>query len=142
DRGAVLPAGHMADGAYWYDGKTGRFITSTYYREQLPECVQRFNSRNLPEQYLSQEWNTVYPMAQYVESGPDDTPYEHRLGGKDKPVFPYDLKKLRKPNDYGILTNTPFSNDYLTEFAKAALDGEQLGKDDISDFLTVSYSAT
>lgn len=142
DRGAVLPAGHMADGAYWYDGKTGRFITSTYYREKLPDWVERFNARNLPEKYLSQEWKTVYPIEQYVESGPDDTPYEVRIGGKDKPVFPYDLKALRKPNDYGLLSTTPFSNEHLVEFAKAAVDGEQMGKDDITDFLTISFSAT
>lgn len=142
DRGAVLPAGHMADGAYWYNSRTGNFITSTYYHEQLPRWVERFNKRNLPDKYLSQEWNTVYPIEQYVESGPDDTPYENRIGGKDKPVFPYNLKSLRKPNEYGLLSTTPFSNDYLVEFAKAALDGEQLGQDDITDLLAISFSAT
>src|SRR5690606_33966074 len=88
------------------------------------------------------EWNTLLPIAQYVESGPDDTPYEGRLGGKDKPVFPYDLKALRKPNEYGILSGTPFGNDYLTEMAKAAVQGENLGADDITDFLAISYSST
>lgn len=142
DRGAVLPAGHMADGAYWYDGGTGRFITSTYYMKQLPEWVERFNNRNLPDKYLSGEWNTLFPIAQYVESGPDDTPYEIKVGGKDRPVFPYDLKKLRKPGDYNLLTSTPFANDYLAELAKAAIDGEKLGADNITDFLTISFSST
>jgi predicted AlkP superfamily pyrophosphatase or phosphodiesterase len=142
DRGAALPAGHMADAAYWYDGKTGRFITSTYYMQELPDWVEKFNAQKLPEKYLSGEWNTLLPIAQYVESGPDDTPYEGRLGGKDKPVFPYDLKALRKPNEYGILSGTPFGNDYLTEMAKAAVQGENLGADDITDFLAISYSST
>src|SRR5690606_6234241 len=109
------------------------FITSTYYRTDLPDWVRQFNARNLPEKYLSGVWNTLYPINQYVESGPDNTPYEVKVGGKDQPVFPYDLKTLRKPHDYGLLTSTPFANDYLTEMAKAAIDGEKLGADDITD---------
>lgn len=142
DRGAVLPAGHMADGAYWYDSKTGHFITSTYYKTQLPEWVVKFNERNLPEKYLSGEWKTLLPVSEYAESGPDDTPYEVKIGGKERPVFPYDLKRLRKPNDYDLLTSTPFANDYLAEMAKAAISGEKLGADDITDFLAISFSST
>lgn len=142
DRGAVLPAGHTPDGAYWYDSKSGRFITSTYYKTQLPDWVEKFNQQNLAEKYLSREWNTLLPISQYVESGPDDSPYESKLSGKDKPVFPYNLKTLRKPNDFDLLTSTPFSNDYLTDMAKAAVAGENLGADDITDFLAISYSAT
>ena len=142
DRGAVLPAGHNPDGAYWYDSKTGKFITSSYYTNRLPVWVEKFNQQNLPEKYLSGEWAPLLPINQYVESGPDNTPYENRLGGKSQPVFPYDLKSLRKPNDFSLLSSTPFANDYLTEMAKAALAGENMGADDITDFLAVSYSAT
>lgn len=142
DRAAVLPAGHMPDGAYWYDGKSGRFITSSYYKTALPDWVEKFNQQNLADKYLSREWNTLLPVNQYVESGPDDTPYESKIGGKDRPVFPYDLKALKKPNDRGLLTSTPFGNDYLTDMAKAAITGENLGTDEITDFLTISYSST
>lgn len=142
DRGAVLPAGHMPDGAYWYDGKTGRFITSTYYKTRLPEWVEKFNQQNLPAKYLSGEWATLLPIKQYVESGPDNTPYEKPVGGKSQPVLPYDLAALRKPNDFSLLSYTPFANDYLTEMAKATLTGEGMGVDNITDFLSVSYSAT
>lgn len=142
DRGAVLPAGHAADGAYWFDSGTGRFITSTFYRDALPPWVEKFNNQNLADKYLSREWNTLLPIKEYVESGPDDTPYEDRIGGKDRPVFPYNLKALRKPNDFSLLSTTPFGNDYLTDMAKAALEGENMGKDDITDFLAISYSST
>lgn len=142
DRGAVLPAGHMADGAYWFDSKSGTFITSTYYKTKMPDWAEKFNQQNLADKYVIREWNTLLPIAQYVESGPDDTPYESKPGGKDKPVFPYDMKSLRKPNDYGVLTATPFGNDLVTEMAKAALHGEGLGTDAITDFLTISYSST
>jgi predicted AlkP superfamily pyrophosphatase or phosphodiesterase len=132
----------MADGAYWYDGKSGEFITSTYYMTRLPDWVEKFNQQNLADKYLSRQWNTIMPISQYVESGSDDNGYESRIGGKTSPVFPYDLKTLRKQGDYGLLTSTPFGNDYLTDMAKAALDGEKLGADETTDFLAISYSST
>ena len=142
DRGAVLPAGHHPDGAYWYDGLTGRFITSTYYRMGLPAWLESFNNLNLADKYLSQEWKTVLPVAQYVESGPDDSPYEAKLRGMDKSGFPYNLKELRRQNgDFELLAATPFGDDLLTEMAKAVIDGEALGKDEITDFLAISFSS-
>jgi predicted AlkP superfamily pyrophosphatase or phosphodiesterase len=143
DRGAILPAGHMADAAYWYDSKSGRFITSTFYMNQFPDWVVKFNAQNLPEKYLSQEWKTLLPIEQYVESGPDNSPYERPSPAKEQPTFPYNLPKLRSKNDgHGMLSSTPFSNDYLTQMALAALTGEQMGKDNITDFLCISFSAT
>jgi predicted AlkP superfamily pyrophosphatase or phosphodiesterase len=142
DRGAVLPGGHMADGAYWYDENVGKFITSTFYMKQLPPWVEKFNELNLPDKYLSQTWNTSKPIDQYIESGPDDNPYEIGIGGKSKAVFPYNLAEIRKQlKNFDILSFTPFSDDYLTEMAKAAIDGEKLGADEWTDFLCVSFSA-
>ena len=141
DRGAVLPAGHLADGAYWYDGKSGKFITSTYYKNALPQWVETFNGLKLADSYLNQTWNTVLPINQYSESSQDESLYERKLQGKEKPVFPYNLKELRKTNgDFDLLAATPFGDDLLTEFAKASIAGEQMGKDADTDFLAISYS--
>ena len=141
DRGAVLPAGHLADGAYWYDGKSGKFITSSYYKNTLPQWVETFNGLKLADSYLNQIWNTVLPITQYIESSQDESPYEIKLQGKEKPVFPYNLKELRKTNgDFDLLAATPFGDDLLTEFAKASILGEQMGKDADTDFLAISFS--
>ncbi len=141
DRGAVLPAGHMADAAFWYDAKTGKFISSTYYLSALPAWVDNFNALKLSDGYLDKEWKTYYPIEQYTESGPDDSPYERKLKGKDKPVFPYDLKMLKADNGgYDLLSHTPMGDDLLTAFVGAALKGEALGKGEQTDFLTLSYS--
>ncbi|MBX2946141.1 MAG: alkaline phosphatase family protein [Cyclobacteriaceae bacterium] len=141
DRGAILPAGHMADAAYWYDGKTGRFITSTFYMDKLPPWLEKFNSQQLADKYLSGTWNTLLPLNQYDASGADVSPYEGKLTGNNS-TFPYDLAALRKTNgNFELLSQTPFSNDYLTELAKATIDGEKLGADQWTDFLAVSYSA-
>ncbi len=142
DRGAVLPAGHMGDAAYWYDGKSGKFITSTFYMEKLPDWVERFNSQQLPDKYLSGSWYTLHPIGLYEESGPDSSPYEAKYSGETKSSFPYNLKELRKSSaNFDLLSSTPFSNDYLTEFAKSAIDAEKLGRDQWPDLLSVSYSA-
>jgi predicted AlkP superfamily pyrophosphatase or phosphodiesterase len=141
DRGAVLPAGHTPDGAYWFDSKSGKFISSSYYMSDLPGWVKKFNSLALPDKYLSETWNTLLPIDQYTESAPDDSPYETKFKGKDKAVFPYKLGELRKLYDYDLITSTPFGDDLLTEFVKGALDGEELGKDEIPDFLTISFSS-
>jgi len=115
----------MADGAYWYDGSTGNFITSTYYKTALPDWVQKFNQRKLPEQYLAQEWTTLLPLNQYTEVGPDESPYEWKWKGKEKSVFPYKLNELRKDNgNLDLVANTPWGNTLIAEMAKAAIAGE------------------
>ena len=142
DRGAVLPAGHMADAAYWYDAVTGGFMTSSYYMNALPPWLVAFNAQNLAEKYLSQEWKTLLPIEQYTESGPDNSPYEGDFNAKGKSTFPYDLPKLRINKSFDMLSGTPFANDYLTEMVKTVLVKEQMGKGNVPDFLCISYSAT
>jgi hypothetical protein len=89
DRGAVLPVGHMPDGAYWFDSPSGRFISSTYYKPGLPTWLEKFNNLKLAEQYLNREWKLSLPLEQYEESGPDDSPYETKWKGPDqKATFP------------------------------------------------------
>lgn len=142
DRGAVLPSGHLADGAYWYDGRSGDFVTSSYYTKVLAPWAEKFNQLKLADKYLSQTWNTLYPIAQYTESLPDENSYESKLFGKENTSFPYDLKTLKTKSGYNTLLSTPFANDYIIDFTKAAIDGEKLGQDEWTDFLAVSFSAT
>jgi predicted AlkP superfamily pyrophosphatase or phosphodiesterase len=141
DRGAILPAGHFANWAFWYS-KTGSFISSTFYGEKLPEWVTQFNNEKHYLPYINKGWDLYKPASTYNESLPDNNPYEGKLYGSAAPVFPYDLKTMYEKNDAGILRATPFGNDLLAEFAKKAIEKEDLGKDNITDFLTVSFSST
>jgi predicted AlkP superfamily pyrophosphatase or phosphodiesterase len=141
DRGAILPAGHFANWAFWYS-KTGSFISSTFYGSTLPDWVTEFNSQKGYMKYINQGWNLLKPTATYDESLPDDNPYEGKLYKVDKPVFPYDLKAMLDKNNPSILRATPFGNDYVADFAKLAIEKESLGKDTITDFLAVSFSST
>ncbi len=142
DRGAILPAGHTGD-AYWYDGETGNFITSTYYRNELPDWLVDFNDLRLPAEYLSEPWETLYPIATYIESREDDNTYEGLIRGQEAPVFPHDLPYLMRDHghNYGLLNSTPFSDKHLMRLAIAAIEGEQLGHGDVTDILAISFSA-
>lgn len=143
NRGAILPGGHLSDGTYWFDSKSGDFITSTFYKQELPQWVTDFNKKNLPEKSMKQVWNTFFPIERYVESGPDNSPYEHLLPGKTEPVFPYDLSKMStKETAYDLFTCTPFANTFLTDFAIQALHAEKMGQNGATDMLCISYSST
>ena len=143
DRGAILPAGHSANAAYWFHGKDeGAWITSTFYRPDLPKWVKDFNTSDAAESYFK-VWDTFYPIDSYVESGIDDTNFERGFKGKDKATFPYDLAKLKAENmNFDILKATAYGNSLTTDFAMAAIKGESLGKDNITDVLTLSFSST
>lgn len=141
DRGGILPAGHSANAAYWYDSKTGDWITSTYYMNDLPQWVKDFNARKVVDKYYALDWNTMYPKETYVQSTADEKPYEGKSFGADQKGFPYDLKRFIGKN-YGAISSTPYGNAMTAEIAKAAVLNEQLGADDITDFLAVSFSST
>lgn len=139
DRAAILPAGHSADGAYWYDDANGNWITSSYYMKDLPRWVKELNDKKLPDQYYAQDWNTLYPLDTYVQSAPDEERYEYRPFGRDARGFPYNLKQFIGKN-YDILHVTPYGNTVTFDMAKAAVNGEQMGADSIADLLAISLS--
>ncbi len=141
DRGAILPAGHTANAAYWFvGGDEGKFITSSFYRKELPKWVTKFNENT--DRYFK-EWQTIKPIHTYIESGEDNTNYEVGFKGKDTPTLPYDLDALKQFNrNFDILKSTPFGNDMLTDFALEILKNEELGEDNDTDFLAISYSST
>ena len=141
DRGAILPAGHFANWAFWYSG-TGAFISSTFYGEKLPDWVTEFNNQKNYMPYINKGWNLLKPAADYNESLPDDNPYEGKLYNSEKPVFPYNIKQMYDKHGAEVMRSTPFGNDLLADFAKKAIEKEDLGKDNITDFLTVSFSST
>src|SRR5690606_16479923 len=134
DRGAVLPAGHTGNAAYWFHGEDkGYFITSSYYMESLPKWVKDFNNSNTVKSYLK-TWDTYYDISTYSESGSDLNDFEGGFKGKDEATFPYYLNKLKDANGgYNILRTTPYGNTILTDFALAAVKGEDLGQDNYTD---------
>lgn len=140
DRAAILPAGHNPNGAFWFDD-SGEFVTSTWYMEQLPQWVKDFNANKVAEKLVSGDWNTLYPIETYTQSSADDVSWEGKFGGEKAAVFPHKIAEgfKRKP---GIIRGTPFGNTLTLNFAKAAIEGYQLGKGSFTDFLTINCAST
>ena len=143
DRGAVLPGGHTANAAYWFEGGSkGNWISSSFYMDELPQWVVDFNASDMAEKY-KKPWTTFKDIDTYVESGADDNNYEGLFKGETTPTFPHDLPALWEDGGkYELVKATPFGNSITTDFAIAALEGENLGSDAITDFLAISFSST
>jgi predicted AlkP superfamily pyrophosphatase or phosphodiesterase len=142
DRSSILPAGHSANGAFWFDGSNGKFISSSHYMNELPAWVNEFNSLQLAKTYLSQGWNTLYPIAGYTESIADKNNYEAAPNKKDTAIFPYQYNAQLEKNNYEIIKATPFGNTITKDLALACLKAEQLGKGKQADMLCISFSST
>jgi predicted AlkP superfamily pyrophosphatase or phosphodiesterase len=140
DRGAILPAGHSANAAYWYDESVGKFITSSFYMKELPKWVNDFNAKDEPARWMSKDWNTIYPAEKYLQSVGDDNAFEAPIYGETSPAFPHKLPALK--NKYSAFKYTPFSTTFSFDFARAAIENEKLGTGTTTDMLALSISTT
>lgn len=140
DRGAILPAGHSANAAFWYDA--GKWITSTHYMNALPEWVRVYNDKDLAGAYMAKDWNTLLPINKYDLSTEDDKPYENKIRGESTVTFPHRLSLIPDSFKYESFRTTPMANTFTFDFAKAVIDNEKMGSNSVTDFLAVSISST
>ncbi|WP_221031169.1 alkaline phosphatase family protein [Actomonas aquatica] len=144
DRASVLPGGHFADAAFWFDATTGRFVSSSHYLEELPYWVSDYNGSGRADALMHKPWVLRDEAATYTESLPDDNPFEEPFKGTAAPVFPHDLSAVtpdpREP--FKPLATSPWGNVMVRELAQAALEHTDIGRDDTPDVLAVSFSAT
>lgn len=141
DRGAILPAGHAADGAFWFESASGKFISSSFYMDHLPEWLNRFNNRNVTDSLLRLDWHTSFDIASYNQSTPDLNQYEGTFKYEQQPTFPHHTSKDAVQNRSGIKT-TPQGNTMTRMLAEELILEEGLGKSPETDFLAVSFSST
>jgi predicted AlkP superfamily pyrophosphatase or phosphodiesterase len=143
---AIFSAGHTAKGVFWYDNISGTWMSSTWYCKSLPAWLNDFNALKLSESYLNNPWVPVKPADQYTDCLPDSNRYEAGFNGVS--WFPYDLKKmtskglLNSKRDYSLLRETPFGNSFTKDLAIRLIKEEGLGKDEITDFLAISFAST
>lgn len=142
DRASILPAGHNPNGAFWYDDTSGNFVTSSYYMNELPKWVQQFNQQDLPTKLVANGWNTLLPIQQYTESSPDNSSWEGLLGSAKTPTFPYNNLAQDFQKKKGEIRATPFGSTLTLKLAEASITGEQLGQDNITDFLAINIAST
>ena len=141
DRGAIIPAGHSADGAFWYDSKSGNFISSTYYGKSLPTWLTNYNNAKKVDSFYKLGWSLSLPKSVYeANCDADQNEYESSPFGKDAKGFPYNLNQYIG-NDYGKVSTTPYGNNLVLDVATKTLINEKMGLDDITDLLAVSFSS-
>ncbi|MBN9519860.1 alkaline phosphatase family protein [bacterium] len=144
DRAAILLGGKTPDACYWLDTDTGEFVTSTYYRDRLHPWVEAFNRGRPADHWFGKDWTRLRPDLDYDKlAGPDDVSGEG-VGIKQGRTFPHPMSGgLKEPGAayYQALYTSPFGNDLLLALAKEAIDKEELGKGDVPDFLSVSFTS-
>jgi predicted AlkP superfamily pyrophosphatase or phosphodiesterase len=141
DRGAILPAGHTANGAYWFDDLTGNWITSSYYMTALPTWVNNFNAEKRPEEFAKTGWNLLYDISKYDQSTADDNVFEKKMNGQTTVTFPHTFT-TKNGTDYNSIRYSAFGNTFTLDFAKKMIQAEKLGKTGQTDMLCVSLSST
>ncbi len=145
DRSAILPAGGHANAAYWVSTTAGAIVSSTYYFEQLPAWVVDFNKTRPVDQYFGKKWERLLPESEYIKrAGPDSPTWEKVTASGDTNAFPHTVTggaSAPGPAFYSAFDHSPFSNEVVLSFTVQAITNEQLGQDDDTDVLTVSFSA-
>jgi predicted AlkP superfamily pyrophosphatase or phosphodiesterase len=141
DRASILPAGHVADGAFWLDDSNASFVTSSYYMQDLPQWAKAFNTRQMPAQLMSRPWQTLYPIHTYTQSTIDTARWEGLFAGEKTASFPHNMPDIYA-KDKGSLRSTPAGNTLTLEFAKAAVEGYKLGTGTVTDFLAINCAST
>ncbi|HMR83222.1 MAG TPA: alkaline phosphatase family protein [Niabella sp.] len=132
DRASILPAGHNPTGAFWFDNTTNSFITSTWYMNELPQWVKDFNVRGEPARLTATPWVTLYPIDTYKQSTEDNVPWEGKSKNAAAPAFPHKTD----------IRTSPYGNTLILDFAKAAIEGNQLGIGTVTDFLAINCAST
>lgn len=144
DRAALFMGGRLANSAFWWDMKSGNFVSSSQFGSTLPGWAKNFNDRHVADGYFGKPWQRLLPETMYAASTRDDYTYERSLPG-DGRQFPHVITGgASNPGEpyYTTFAMTPFANQMLADFAKEAIEKENLGTHPDPDFLGVSFSAS
>jgi hypothetical protein len=140
DRGAVSLAGH-AGKAFWFSKKNGEFITSSYYYKQYSDWVADWNRKKFAYTYAGKSWDLLHDKSTYFFGDADDRPWETDFPGYGR-TFPHPFGEADNKYFTTLLTLSPIGDELTLDFAKALIENEQLGKDNIPDYLAISFSST
>lgn len=140
DRGAVSMAGHTGK-AFWFSKKAGEFVTSRYYYDRYPEWVVEWNAARLPQRYANQAWELLHPRDSYLYGDLDDQEWEVDFPGYGR-KFPHSYGVGNGKYFTTLLTLSPAGDALTLDFAKTLIENEAIGEDDVTDYLSVSFSST
>lgn len=140
DRAAIIPAGHLGK-AFWYSPSTGKFVSSTYYYDEYPSWADLWNRKGVAEAYRHEPWELLRGSGDYLFRNQDDRSFEKSYKKLGR-TFPHPLDNVKGTEFYASLAFTPYADAVTVSFAKDLVRGEELGQDDTTDVLALSFSST
>ena len=140
DRGAVSMAGH-AGKAFWFSKANGEFVSSSFYYDKYPKWVDAFNATKPALAYANKSWELLYKPSEYMFGDKDDQAWESDIGGFGK-VFPHAYGPADGKYYTTFLTLSPAGDTLTLDFTKALIENENIGQDNVTDYLSVSFSST
>lgn len=139
DRSAVAMAGHTGK-AFWYSTNTGDFVTSSYYYEAYPDWARNWNEQRKAEAYAGKSWSLLHDPENYLLADQDDRPYEVDLKGYGR-TFPHPFGQVDNKLLFTQILASPYGDQLILDFSKELIREENLGLDDIPDYLSISFSS-
>jgi predicted AlkP superfamily pyrophosphatase or phosphodiesterase len=133
-------AGH-AGKAFWFSKETGEFVTTSCYYDEYPPWVKEWNAKRFADRYQGMSWELMHAKSTYLHGDADDRPYETDFPGYGR-IFPHPFSKSGEQYYPTLLTLSPAGDELTLDFAKALIEHEELGRDDVPDYLSVSFSST
>ncbi len=140
DRGAVTLAGHNGK-AFWFSKSSGEFITSSYYYDAYPEWVTHWNQKKKNQAYKNKSWSLLHKQSTYLYGKEDKASGEVDIAGFGT-TFPHKYGSSDNKYFNNFLTFSPAGDELTLDFAKTIISAEQLGQDNVTDFLAISFSST
>jgi predicted AlkP superfamily pyrophosphatase or phosphodiesterase len=140
DRGAISMAGHAGQ-AYWFSKAEGRFVTSTFYRDDYPAWMAQWEAKGMVASYANTDWTLLLDPSAYMFADMDDMAWETDFPGWGR-TFPHNWGAADSKYYTTLLTISPAGDEITVDFAKTLMDAEGLGQDDVPDYLSVSLSST
>jgi predicted AlkP superfamily pyrophosphatase or phosphodiesterase len=140
DRGAITLAGHTGT-AYWFSKAKAEMVTSTYYMDSYPDWVETWNAKGMPQSYADSSWELLADPATYIFGDADDAEWETDFPGFGR-TFPHPFGPADGDYFTTLLTISPAGDEITADFAKELMVAEEIGTDDVTDYLSISFSST
>jgi predicted AlkP superfamily pyrophosphatase or phosphodiesterase len=142
DRGSIPLAGRLGK-AFWYDKSNGKFVSSDFYYDELPDWAKQWNKASKSDKYSGKSWELAFDKDSYIFKDDDNQAYEnpHNKGNYGN-TFPHSYGKKSDKAFYSLLCGSPAGDRLTADFAKTLIEQEKLGEDDVLDYLSVSFSCT
>ena len=140
DRGAITLAGH-AGTAYWFSKSGAEMVTSTFYKDAYPEWVEAWNARGVPASYAGKSWELLAQPDAYLFGNADDQEWEVDFPDYGR-TFPHPYGKADGQYFTTLLTLSPAGDEIVLDFARDLMTAEKIGMDDVTDYLSISFSST